>query len=589
MHLILVLIFSIENIMSQNIFIKQSLEDTEEFYPYSQHQNQSICSNKNEIQVFNNFKPLKEEWSYKINAPILSSIKIADINGDSIDDIIITTFDTSGTGYNNGFIHIFDINGERLPGWSLKISGSPIAASASIADLNNNGKNEIIVGSWANTYVFSNEGKILPGFPINLGTSNAPVVFDVNKDNYNEIIISSNKSLYIIDYQGTILDGWPFISNDYIGPPVVADINNDTHFEIVAGTFQPAVDSNSYQFYAWNLDGSVLDNFPVRTCGTVKSAPAIADIDKDEEMEIIFPAYHFSNQDSLYVIDSKGKNKPGWPTCIPYGRLSSPAIGDIDNDGYFEIVIGGLDASTFYNKEIVYAFNHNGTSLDNWPIIIENDSGSGNINSSPIIADIDGNPSNVEIIIKIFDHIVAFHNDGNIVNGFPLIIDDENHAGGKSPSPAISDMNNNGDLELIISSNYGHIKLIDLDEQYISDKLYWPMYKRNCINNSVINSLATKINKNIINNKSDNRLFIINPITNSNIKIRLYLNDECFYKLTIANLFNQKIKTMYNGYSSKGYTFLNFDIKNSNIASGVYFINLITNKTRTSKKFIILR
>ena len=35
----------------------------------------------------------------------------------------------------------------------------------------------------------------------------------------------------------------------------------------------------SFEIYAWNIDGSVVEGFPFETCGVVKAAPAIGDLD----------------------------------------------------------------------------------------------------------------------------------------------------------------------------------------------------------------------------------------------------------------------------------------------------------------------
>jgi len=183
------------------------------------------------------------EWVYDTKAPILSSLKSADVDGDGVKEIVVSTYDTTdGNQYGAGMIYIIKMDGTDLHGWPLRMVGVPIPATVAIGDINGNGSLEVIVGSWNKLYVYDFQGNMLPGFPKNYGTSQAATLFDLDKDGNLEIIYpSDNKKMYIFKYDGSALSGWPQTLPEMPGSPAVADIDNDEEYEIVAGTFQGPV------------------------------------------------------------------------------------------------------------------------------------------------------------------------------------------------------------------------------------------------------------------------------------------------------------------------------------------------------------
>ena len=414
------------------------------------------------------------EWIYDTEAPILSSLKSGDIDGNGIKEIVISTYDTTaGNQYGAGLIYIIKMDGTDLHGWPLRMVGAPIPATVSIGDINGNDSIEIAVGSWNKLYVYDYEGNMLPGFPKNYGTSQAATLFDLDRDGNLEIIYpSSNKNLYIFKYDGSFLSGWPQTLPEMPGSPAVADIDNDEEYEIVTGTFEGPVSSDPFKLYAWETDGTIINGFPVDLSGVIKSTPAIGDLDNDGTKEIIVISYDDTNDDSLYVFNAAGILNPNFPVGVRYARLSSPALGDIDGDGDLEIVVGGLDGT-----EILYAFHHDGSVVQNFPVLLNHPGSSFNVNSSPVICDIDGDTTTVEMVVKTNDYIFAIHQDTSLVSGFPYFIDDENQSGTHSPSPIIDDFDNDGDVEYAFASIAGKIHFFDMEAAYNKNFEFWNSYK----------------------------------------------------------------------------------------------------------------
>lgn len=427
------------------------------------------------------------DWIFDANAPVLSSPSIVDVDGDSAADIILTTYGQGPNPYAEGYIYVLDMMGDTLTGWPRQ-TGAPFAASCVAGDLDGDGAIELVTGDWGSAYAWESDGSNLLGWPRSPGAYVTPALADLDWDSDLEIVYCGTDSrVYVWQEDGTALPGWPFDAPELVGPPAVADIDGDDTLEIVAATYQGPVGPDSFQVYAWEASGSVIPGFPVWTSGVNKSAPAIGDIDLDGDQEIIIVSYHSSNSDFVYAFDGSGNLEPGWPVRADYVRLSSPALGDIDGDDDLEVLVGGYDPGL--TREKLFAYHHDGMPVSGWPRLLDHPGASGNINSSVIVADIDGmqadyetcwplykhDPcgtcaypesgiaySEPEILVKVVDHIYALHPDGNVVDGFPFFLDDESHTGTHSPSPAIADVDGDGSAELVFVSSSGILAFLDL-------------------------------------------------------------------------------------------------------------------------------
>lgn len=527
------------------------------------------------------------EWIYDTKAPILSSLKSADVDGDGVKEIVVSTYDTTDSNqYGAGMIYIIKIDGTDLNGWPLRMVGAPIPATVSIGDINGNGSMEVVVGSWNKLYVYDSQGDMLPGFPKNYGTSQTATLFDLDKDGSLEIIYpSDNKKLYIFKYDGSFLNGWPQTLPEMPGSPAVADIDNDAEYEIVAGTFQGPVVPDPFKLYAWEIDGTIINGFPVNLSGVIKSTPAIGDLDNDGTKEIVVISYDDTNDDSLYVFDAEGILKPGFPVGVRYARLSSPALGDIDGDGDLEIVVGGLDGI-----EILYAFHHDGSAVQNFPVLLNHPGSSFNINSSPVICDIDGDTTTVEIIVKANDYIFAIHQDTTLVNGFPYFINDENLSGTYSPSPIVDDFDSDGDVEYVFASIVGKIHFFDMESAYNKNFEFWNSYKHDLQNTGAAFPIEviTEVNENNITLPTGFALLqnYPNPF-NPGTSIQYTVSNRQFASLKVYDVLGNEVVTLLNEEKLAGSYEIEFNA--SALSSGIYFYQLRAGNFIETKKMILLR
>lgn len=136
-------------------------------------------------------------------------------------------------GTQAGIVACISEHGELV--WQYKTLGS-IYNAATIADLDQDGKPEIIVGSCDNTvHVLTRDGKRLWTYAADFWITATPLAADLDRDGMSEVIVGSyDHSLYILDGPGTyVMDYVPGISGiinqaGHYGSVLTADVGEQT-------------------------------------------------------------------------------------------------------------------------------------------------------------------------------------------------------------------------------------------------------------------------------------------------------------------------------------------------------------------------
>ena len=98
--------------------------------------------------------------------------------------------------------------------------------------------------------------------------------------------------------------------------------------------------------------------FPVDIPGLGQSPPAMVDVDEDPFGEIVFATM----DGNVHVVNHDGTAVPGWPIDVGAVPIDGPvAVGDLDDDGSKEIVAGTADGW-------VHVFQPDGTPTAGWPV-----------------------------------------------------------------------------------------------------------------------------------------------------------------------------------------------------------------------------
>jgi parallel beta-helix repeat protein len=199
--------------------------------------------------------------------------------------------------------------------------------------------------------------------------------------------------------------------------------------------------------------------WPVRTAGGVESSPAIADLDGDlnNGLEVVVG----SNDGFVYAWHHDGTRVNGWPIDVSEGGtsgiLSSPAIGDIDGDGGLEVVIGS------WHSGKVWAWHHNGACVEGWPIQL----GSWVI-ATPALADTNGDGALEIAIAGSNGNVYLINGDGKIIWQVST------GTNWMYSSPAIGDVDGDGTPEIVIGSQTpGKIYVLNAEDGSNADG--WPI------------------------------------------------------------------------------------------------------------------
>ncbi|MGH7724816.1 MAG: S8 family serine peptidase [Candidatus Eiseniibacteriota bacterium] len=311
--------------------------------------------------------------------------------------------------------------------WINTLVGA-VTTSPAIADLDNDGDDEVIVGASDQKIVAVTGalGDTIPGWPVTLtgSVTSSPAVWDIDNDGLPEIIVGTNQGwLYAINGDGTFVPGWPVqLTGGIFGAPAIADLSPASGLEVAVGTAGSRI-------YVLDAAGAILPGWPYSTRGEVRASPALADLDANGSSEIVVGAL----DSTIYVLRGNGTDFPGWPVSVGDIVFASAGVGDVDRDGAPDIVVG-----TYEQK--IQGYNASGVPLAGWPVNVV-----GSVRSAPALVDLVGNDGWLEVVIVSDGPTVyAIQNDGTFAPNWPQAL------GGQAPGGAVvADVDGDGQLNVL--------------------------------------------------------------------------------------------------------------------------------------------
>lgn len=398
--------------------------------------------------------PIRINWElYQSGFPVnqnrgvrfLSSFA-ADINGDGVQEII--------TADSAGLVSIWEPDGRgyRYPNGSFVNIGTSILADVAVGDVvSNPGLEVVVAGGDGKVRVYNASGQSIATVSTLDRIVAAPVLVDLDGDGLKEVIVgSTDGKLYVWNYQGEVLSGFPVNIGSEIRAPIAVTDTVDPKMVVLSG---------DHRLFLLNRDGSIAPGFPV-VFGPAPfyavSQPVVADFDRDGEMEIATVAGGGHGY-QLYLVKQDGRVLFQSRELIDPPFTGQVAVGDVNNDGYLDLVLA--------SRHKIYAFNYNGTLVTNYPFVHESTYTVQELvgdwiityevpfvyTSSPVLADLNNDGVLDVIIGSPQSGLLGFDGrTGKLLKFFPLMA-----MAPVSAIPLVADIEKDGVVEIVAGSDNG--------------------------------------------------------------------------------------------------------------------------------------
>jgi hypothetical protein len=299
---------------------------------------------------------------------------------------------------------------------------------------------------------------------------NAPVLANADDDSDLEIFISvfngniggtpaKGSYVYMLDYNAGSFDiapGFPIFSSasSYtIHSPSVLDLNNDGTKELI---FNCGV-----KILVYSVQGPAkIAEYSLPK--TINTSLSFCDIDSDGDLEIFALTESYGTYGKLFALSFNGTSLSVLPETSgglnidmknqAFLDLTPPvSFADINGDGQTEII--SVTASK------IYIYNDDFSNYGNFPVPLDARVTENNL-SAPSIADFDGD-GRLDILFMDSNYRIWCYSgsSGGILPGFPLQIKDMDRD--ELTSPAVADLDGDGDLEFAIGTRDGVMIVYD--------------------------------------------------------------------------------------------------------------------------------
>ncbi|MBN1385991.1 S8 family serine peptidase [Candidatus Woesearchaeota archaeon] len=325
-----------------------------------------------DVYVYNHDGTVLGGWPQQLSYYTGSQPVIAEVNQDGWKEVIVQDME---------MVYTFSWNGTLLHSYASPMQDNQVLwGNPGVADLFGDGKKVIITGTeTGEIFVNYPNGTMLPGWPVDIssyGFRSTPLVADMDNDGVQEIMIGSimwQESLFAFDPYGNILPGdWPIMTQaSTLATASLADLDSDGDLEVIFGS--GGIAKPYKRIYALHHDGSNVSGFPasmdyVNTW--VQRGTVAADLDNDGHVEIM-STHHLG---TISVWNDDGTRYGHYPFYLEYiSSWVTPLIGDFDKDNLTDMAIASDDSNLIYVMTFNTTYNESGMV---WPRLYYDNSNS---------------------------------------------------------------------------------------------------------------------------------------------------------------------------------------------------------------------
>lgn len=289
------------------------------------------------------------EKSLKIGNKIVSSPSIIDINGDGACDIVISSDDSC--------LYIVDGPTSKLI-YKSEILGGNLRSSPAVYDLDQDGWLDIVVCSEQGRIYFIYSPLAEPRIEVRKVTGriySSPVIF-VDNGIPKTVISTIEGKVYFfnneaeteaISYLTEIINkhfGTYLPLNEITPTVAVSDLNGDHTLDIVIADKQYYVSVIKEDSKELLWEPYYIEPISEKPSPLYYSSPVLADLDEDGKPDIIVAS---CNGGIFAIKGSQGELLWRYDTGEELRIISSPALADLDKDGIADVIVGNEDGSIY--------------------------------------------------------------------------------------------------------------------------------------------------------------------------------------------------------------------------------------------------
>jgi hypothetical protein len=370
----------------------------------------------------------------------------------------------------------------------------------------------IAAGLDGRIYAWTARGRRVRGFPyrIRLHAPSAdgrldsaiyasPALADLDGDGKLDVVVgAADQHIYAVKGNGRDVPGWPVLASDgatakILSSPAVGDLDGDGRPEVVEGTAEAygSTPTTSGRLYAFAHDGKRLAGWPVHPPALAANAiplagqgvpdsPVLADVDGDRKDEVAITGA-FTGSPAIYGADGRVRTQPQALGTLGIG--GNAAFGRQSAGGPLRL-FGGMISAGLAVAQLLPAtpapFDHlmggwdarSGAPVRGFPARVEG----WQILAGPAIADVDGDGTSEVIAGGSGDVLHAFRADGSEPDGWPRDL-----GGWAVAVPAIGDIDGDGALELVVVTRDGWLYVYDLPTRARA-RVEWPVFRHDARN-----------------------------------------------------------------------------------------------------------
>jgi hypothetical protein len=281
-----------------------------------------------------------------------NSLAVADLNGDGKPDLVITNECATGSNCSPGPVSVLLGNGDGSFQAAVPYDGGGLPAFVAIADVNNDGKLDLIVAHDSSVGILlgNGDGTFQPVVNYSTGGSLALwlAVADLNGDGKPDLVVAAGLVVVFIgNGDGTFK---PPVSYNPGGVELtavaVADVNGDGKPDLIAGNYcgpnAQCWEDSTVGVLLGKGDGTFQPAVAYDSGGKFSGGLAVADLNDDGNPDLVVANQEGSNgssNGSVGVLLGNGDGTFQAPlTFTPGGAPLSVAVADLNGDSKLDVV-----------------------------------------------------------------------------------------------------------------------------------------------------------------------------------------------------------------------------------------------------------